>query len=244
MPRAPRANAGGYIYHVSNIAAGRKRLFRDAADYAGFLEALAAAKDAVRMRILGYCLMPDHWHLVVWPRKDGDLSRFVLRVATAHIHRYRDRHHIEAGERLYAERFRSFPIQNDEHLLDILRYIESNAVRAKLAKRPGQWAWSSLKMRGETNGLVEASPVKLPRDWPANVAEPLAEKLVAMQTCRRRSRPYGTEVWTRRTADRLGLGFSLRPQGRPRKNVDKETGRQGDKGRKKPGKAALRRGKA
>src|SRR5207245_346087 len=109
-------------------------------------------------RVIGYCLMPDHFHLVLWPRKDGDLSRFMLRVATAHLRHYRDHHHGATGERLYAARFRSFPIQNDNHLVSVLRYVESNPVRSELSRRAGQWSWSSFKGRSADDTVVDASP--------------------------------------------------------------------------------------
>src|SRR5258708_31316918 len=87
MPRVGRKSVGGVVYHVLNRANGRARLFNKPADYAAFVQMIGKAKEAVPMRVLGYCLMPNHWHLVLWPRADGDLSRFMLRLATSHVRR-------------------------------------------------------------------------------------------------------------------------------------------------------------
>ena len=67
------------------------------------------------VRLLAYCLMPDHFHLVLWPRKDGDLSRWMQWLSTSHVRRYHRRH--QTSGHIWEGRFRAFPIQPDEHLL-------------------------------------------------------------------------------------------------------------------------------
>src|SRR5438034_893562 len=74
MPRRLRFASGGYVYHVLNRAVGRVTLFRKDGDYAAFEKTLRQANDFQPMRLLAYCLMPNHWHLLLWPRGDGDLS--------------------------------------------------------------------------------------------------------------------------------------------------------------------------
>ncbi len=141
MARLLRASAGGVVYHIYNTAAPRKKLFRADADYKDFIEALAAASQALDTAVLGFCLMPDHFHLVVLPKRDGDLSRFMLRVVAAHIRNYRVRYRTAVGEKLFATRFRSFPVQRETYLLDALRVIESKPVRDGVARSPGRWKW-------------------------------------------------------------------------------------------------------
>jgi len=79
MPRRPRVDSGGLAYHVLNRGVGRRRLFDDAEDYAAFVRVLAEAVErdpgVPGIRLLGYCVMPNHWHLVVWPEADGQLSQ-------------------------------------------------------------------------------------------------------------------------------------------------------------------------
>jgi putative transposase len=191
-------------------------------DYADFVDAVRAASEALGVAVLGYCLMPDHFHLVVLPKKDGDLSRFMLRVVAAHVRHYRLRYRAETGDKLYASRFRSFPVQKDSHLLDVLRFVESNPARSNAVKRANQWEWSSLATRGTRDTFIDSSLVKIPAGWERSVTQPMDGELETLRTCLFRGRPYGDATWTRRTADRLGLGSSLHPIGRPRKMVAKK----------------------
>src|SRR3989304_486216 len=77
MGRPRRAAEGGYVYHVLNRANARMTIFEKDGDYEAFEIVLLEAVERTETRLLAYCLMPNHWHLVVWPRKDGELSRFV-----------------------------------------------------------------------------------------------------------------------------------------------------------------------
>jgi len=84
MGRALRVTPGDTVYHVLNRANGRQALFDDGGDYAAFERVLAEAQQRVPMRLLAYCLMPNHWHLVLWPLRDGDLSRFMAWLTLTH----------------------------------------------------------------------------------------------------------------------------------------------------------------
>ena len=226
MPRTARSAAGGVVYHVLNRGNGRQLLFHKPADYDAFLELLADVKKAVPgVAVLGYCLMPNHWHLVLLPRRDGELSRFVQRLGTAHVRRHHA--HYGGGGHLYQGRFKSFPVQDDYHLLTLLRYVESNPLRGEkpLARKPAAWKWCSFAARATPEGaaLLDEWPVDVPKDWAALVAEPLEDReREAVLASLRRGRPLGNEKWTKRTADRLGLGHTLNPRGRPRKRPPAE----------------------
>ena len=238
MPRVGRVAPGGVVQHVLNRGNRRGRLFAKAGDYDAFLRAmLLAAAGVPGVRVLGWCLMPNHWHLVLWPTADGELSRFMLRLTTTHVRRaYAHRRATAVGGHLYQGRFKSFPVQEDVHLATVLRYAEANAGRAGLAGRCRDWAWGSLRVRlglsagwGGPGGLTpdEAaavgqllypSPVELPADWEAVVDDRMAaDRLATVRACGRRGRPFGDADWTAATADRLGLGFTLRGRGRPKK---------------------------
>src|SRR5579864_3129721 len=145
MPRTARASVGDVCYHVLNRGNGRSRVFRKDGDYRAFVRLLQAAGERVPMRLLAYCLMPNHFHLLVWPRKDRALSRWMQWLLTAHVRRYH-RHYHSSGH-VWQGRFKAFPIEQDEHLLTVLRYVERNPLRASLVERAESWPWSSLAWR-------------------------------------------------------------------------------------------------
>jgi len=205
-----------------NRVSGEQDLFADDGDYEAFERVLAEARERAGMRVCAYALMPNHFHLVLWPRKDGDLSRFMQWLTMTHTQRWHAHRHSAGHGHLYQSRFKSFPIQANPHFLSVCRYVERNALRAKLVKRAEDWVWCSLACREQKldkgEALLDDWPVDRPRGWRRLVNEPQSEKeLDRLQTCLRRGQPYGDEAWTRRTAVKLGLESSLRPVGRPRK---------------------------
>ena len=221
MPRKPRVSRGGLAYHVMNRGNNRDSIFHKAADYDAFLNILAHVREAEPgVRVLAFCLMPNHWHLVLWPREDGQLSRFVQLLSTTHVRRYFAHYHRDSGGHLYQGRFRAFPIQRDEHLLAVLRYVEANPLRGKKVQRGRDWKWSSLSahLSGDPLKLLDEWPIDRPKNWEALVDGPMAEgELEAVRTSVKRGRPFGSEQWVTRTAKALGLEYTLRPRGRPPK---------------------------
>jgi putative transposase len=220
MGRPLRASDADFVYHALNRANGRLPLFDQPGDYQAFERVLAEACDRVPVRLLGYCLMPNHWHLVVWPRADGDLSRFVGWLTLTHTQRWHAHHRSAGTGHLYQGRFKSFPIQADEHLLTVCRYVERNPLRAGLVRRAQDWRWGSLWRRqwgtAEERALLAAWPVERPRRWLAIVnAVQTAAEVEAVQAAIRRGRPVGSAAWVARAATRLGLEGTLRPRGRP-----------------------------
>jgi putative transposase len=156
-------------YHVLNRGNARTRVFRREADYVAFLKLIDDAVERLPLRVLSYCLIPNHFHLVLWPRGDGDLSRWMQWLLTAHVRRYH-RHYHGSGH-VWQGRFKAFPIQRDEHLLTVMRYVERNPLRAGLVKKAQNWPWSSLGAMAANQRprwLVDG-PVDRPRDWIACV---------------------------------------------------------------------------
>ena len=222
MPRTARASQGGYCYHVINRGNGRAVVFHKDGDYDAFVRLLADAHERVPMRVLAYCLMPNHFHLVLWPKADGDLSRYMQWLLTAHVRRYHQHYH--SSGHVWQGRFKAFPIQEDEHLLTVLRYVERNPLRAELVKKVERWLWSSLvtSAADPPPAFLHPGPVKRPKDWLSYVQEPLtAGELARVRNSVVRGTPFGEERWTERAARRLGLEASLRPRGRPRKAMEK-----------------------
>jgi len=225
MPRRPRNAPGGLVYHALNRAVARLPLFEKPADYDAFERVLALALHKHPTRLLGYCLMPNHWHLVVWPRRDGELTAFVRWLTHTHTMRWHAHYHTQGTGHLYQGRFKSFPVETDDHLYTLLRYVERNALRAGLVKKAENWRWSSLGKRRLQDErilpLLHPWPIPLPGDWAKRVNRPQTEaELEAVRRCVVRGSPLGNTAWQERTARRLGLEYTLRPRGRPKKRVE------------------------
>ena len=212
-----RASVGGMWYHALNRGNRREAVFHKPGDYDAFVEAMTDVSVRVPADLLGYCLMPNHFHLILRPHRDGDLGRWMQWLLTAHARRYH-RHYGTTGH-IWQGRFKAFPIEDDDHLLTVLRYVERNALRAEFVSRAEDWKWSSLPawQRGSPLLWRGATAVRNER-WLERVNEPLsAADLQRVRHSVSRGRPYGDESWTRETATRLGLESCLRPRGRPRK---------------------------
>jgi putative transposase len=204
---------------------GRATVFHDASDYDAFVELLYRAKKRLPMRVLAWCLMPNHFHLVLLPHRDGDLGRWMHWLLTAHVQRHRWRHGTVG--RIWQGRFKAAPIQHDEHLAVVFRYVERNPLRAGLVDRAERWRWSSLRARtSNTDPLLSPSPVSLPPDWLEFVHRPrTVAELQRVRVSIARGRPFGDPTWIQDTAERLGLMGTLRPRGRPRKTRGAAPGR-------------------
>lgn len=222
MPRRPRTATGGLVYHVLNRRVGRLRLFERDSDYAAFERVLEEAIARGGIRLMAYCVMPNHWHLLLWPRHDDELSETLRWLTVTHTQRWHAAHRSAGSGPLYQGRFKSFPVQTDEHFLTVTRYVERNALRANFVRRAENWRWGSLwrQTQGDAKARVLLSdwPVPRPRNWLAyvNRAETPPE-LEALRRSAQRGRPFGSELWQNRTAKRLSLESTLRPRGRPRR---------------------------
>lgn len=221
MPRRPRIATGGLAYHVLNRRVGRLPLFDKPADYKAFETILQEAWELTGIRIVAYCLMPSHWHLLLWPRQDGDLSEVMRWVTVTHSQRWHAHRHTSGSGPVYQGRFKSFPVQTDEHFITVARYVERNALRAKLVERAEQWRWSSLWWRAQGDlkfsEFLSEWPVERPRHWIKWVNETEKEAdLEDLRCSAQRGRPFGGEEWMVRIAKRLGLESTFRPRGRPR----------------------------
>ena len=225
MGRRTRCSDAGYVYHVLNRAVGRATIFEKAADYAAFEKVLRQAWERTRMRLLAYALMPNHWHLVVWPEHDGQLSVYTQWLTVTHVRRWHAHHHSEGTGPIYQGRFKSFPVQADPHFFRVCRYVERNALRANLALRAEHWRWSSLWHRCHVTGVpwLHAWPLPCPESWLEDVNGVETEsELEALRRSVRRGAPYGDKSWQQETAVALRLESSLRRPGRPRKDQEIE----------------------
>lgn len=221
MPRAKRQSPGGIVYHVLNRANARQRIFKGTSDYSIFERILSEGLAKIPMRLTGYCLMSNHWHLLLWPYNDGDLSAFMHWVTMTHTQRWHAVHNTVGTGHLYQGRFKSFPIESEYYYLTALRYIESNPLRAGLVESSSDWIWSSLAIRrgvAKESVAISAGPVELPDNWAGLVdILPWEDDVGKIERCIRRGTPLGRDDWAQQTAENLLLTSTLRPRGRPRK---------------------------
>jgi putative transposase len=222
MSRGPRQTPGGIVYHVLNRAVARLPLFEKPADYAAFVRVLAEALDECPMRILAFVLMPNHWHFVLWPERDRDLTNFCRWLAHTHSMRWHAHYHTSGTGHIYQGRFKSFAVESDEHCYTVCRYVERNPLRANLVQRAEHWRWSSLWRRihgdDQPRRFLCRWPLPMPEDWVAHVNAPQTDgELEALRRSVRRCCPFGSPTWQTPMAARLGLGHTLRPLGRPKR---------------------------
>jgi len=144
------------------------RIFRKAADFAAMEQVLEEAVQRTRTRLLSYCLMSNHWHLLLWPREDGELSEVMRWLTVTHTQRWHANRHTSGTGPIYQGRFKSFPVESDDHLLTVARYVERNPLRAKMVERAADWQWCSLwrRCQGETS-FLHHWPMPIPDRWSA-----------------------------------------------------------------------------
>jgi putative transposase len=223
MPRHARSAPGGFVYHALNRAVARLPLFQKDEDYRAFERVLVEALAKHPIGLLAYCLMPNHWHFVVWPKRDEDMTAFLRWLTHTHTQRWHAHYHTAGTGHLYQGRYKTFPIQEDDHLYTVLRYVERNGLRAGLVKCAEDWPWSSLAHRQGGEGdpirpLLHLWPVPVPGDWLKRVNRVETEtELEALRRSVARGQPFGSEAWQKKTARALDLEYTFRKQGRPRK---------------------------
>jgi putative transposase len=205
------------VFHVLNRGVRRSQLFFTPADYEALLRIFCVAAERVAMRVLAVVLMPNHWHLVLWPRKDGDLTAYVGWVSLTHACRWQRAHQTRGLGPVYQGRFKAIPIQTDGHLVTVIRYVERNPVKPGLVSLAQDWPYSSASdILIPDRPRLDPWPIARPANWldRVNAPEP-DDELAALRKCVARSAPFGTDQWCEHTAASLGWTTGLRPAGRP-----------------------------
>jgi putative transposase len=227
---------------VINRANARFRMFRKGADFEAFERVLEEAvfRADGSVSLLAYCVMGNHWHLVIQTHAHRAMGQMMRWLTTTHAGRYRVAHSRKDQDgigHLYQGRYKSFLIEDDPHLLSVCRYVERNAARASLVERAEDWRWSSLwrwregprNQGDESTAMLAPWPVSAtgvrdkarfnrPRQWLRTVNTPLNEaELEALRLAIGRGRPFGGDAWVARMVTRHGLESTMRSPGRPRK---------------------------
>ncbi len=215
MPRTARSIRPGGYYHVLNRGNNRAAVFHEPDDFDVFVRLMTKAQDRRHLKIAAACLMPNHFHLVVRPDNADDLSIWLHWLLTVHASRFH-REKCSSG-RIWTGRFKAFPIQDDRHLLTVVRYVERNPLRAGLVGAAEDWRWGSLywrMVRSSQPSLAEL-PFPLPGNWCEFVNAPQTpQEIAAIRQSVNRGRPFGDSAWVARTAAELGLTHTLSGRGR------------------------------
>lgn len=208
---------GGVWYHVWNAGNGRAEVFHKPGDYASFVQAMHESNLRLPADLLGYCILPNHFHLLLRFGRDGDLGRWMQWLLTTHARRYHRQY--ETTGHVWQGRFKAFAVEDGEPLAAVLHYVERNPLRAELVTGAELWPWSSLSawLAGDVR-LWSGSGQLRTEQWQARVSEPLAAgELKRIRHSLVRGKPFGGRAWTREMAVKLGLESSLRRPGRPKK---------------------------
>jgi putative transposase len=172
MPPSVRITTGRLYYHAVNRAIDGHRLFHSDVEYAAFLSLVRQAKQRWPTRLFAFCLLPNHWHLVLAPIRDGDLSRVMKWLAITHTQRYRRATKSVGRGHLYQGRYKSRRILGDGHFVTVCRYVERNALDAGLVHRAEEWPWCSLWNRLNLppgGGLLDEWLIERPATWTEHV---------------------------------------------------------------------------
>lgn len=221
MPRQARIAVADTVYHVINRANERQTIFNIDQDYQHFETLLQEAVELTDMRLLGYCIMPNHWHLIIYPSTDTMMSEFMGWLTSTHTRQYRTRTKTVGYGHLYQDRYKSFPIENDKHFIDLIRYVEQNPLRAKLVTQSENWKWGSLYRRTygtiKQKKLLASLPTELPINYMQSVNQNLHEDaLTDIRYSVNKGKPYGSDTWTNYLVEKFGLTHTIRGPGRPK----------------------------
>jgi len=222
MSRRRQAGTGGYIFHVLNRGNRKMRLFESRGDYELFLKIVGETQAKVPVRCLAYCLMPNHFHFVLWPSRDGELSEFMRRLTMRHSKCWHVWRSTTGTGHVYQGRFKAIPVSTDEHFLCLCRYVERNPLRAGLVRWAEDWAWSSCAQRAGRSCPIVLSdwPIERPGHWfdLLRLEDPVQTEQI--RHCTRFGIPLGPEQWRDETAFALGLTTSPKHGGRPGRSAE------------------------
>lgn len=218
MPRHARVSPDGFVQHVLNRGDHRETLFHKPGDYRAFLSILSETAHRIPMRILAYCIMRNHFHLLLWPYKGEDLPHFMHLLMTVHISRYRKHYPPASPGHIYQSRYTNSLVEQGKSLFHVARYVEANALNAGLVKRAQDYEWSSASPSANDDERPDLSewPISKPKDWPTfvNLRTPSSE-LKRLQRLGARGAPIGTSDWTKGIAKVYRLEHTIRRNGRP-----------------------------
>ena len=219
MPRPLRIEIPDGIYHIINRANHRSIIFAKSHDYSAFEDIIFEGLKKYSVQIYAYVIMPNHWHLVLSPKKEGELARYLHWITTTHVHRWNEVRRLTGNGHLYQGRYRSFLVESGEYFLTLCRYVEGNPVRASLAASAEKWRWSSLWHRqNESKQVIKFAdwPIDVPRGYIdfVNKAFATEDKFIKdIALSMSLGVPYGSLKWKKKLPE--DVCPKSRPRGRP-----------------------------
>lgn len=220
MARQPRIDLAGYTYHVINRASGRVPIFKTEKDFLQFEKVLVEAKKLVDVDIDAFCIMPNHFHFALRPKRDGDLQKFMGWLTKTQTQRWHASHDTIGHGHLYQGRYKSFIVHTDSYYVALMQYIEQNPLRAGLVKRSDDWKWGSLywRLKGikEQQTLLSEWEVPRPKEYLTQVN--LLQKKETLNEIRasiEKGSPLGGVEWKLALIESFGLEYTTRKVGRP-----------------------------
>ena len=216
MSRIARVVVPGYPHHITQRGNRRQQTFFSDSDYRAYIRFLAKEKKRAEAEIWGYCLMPNHTHVVVVPKRPDSLAALFKEAHRKYTRRINSR--MRWSGHLWQERFHSFPM-DELHTFNAVRYAELNPVRARICQTAEEWPWSSVHahMRKEDDLLVRVEPM-LERvdDWKAYLGEGIPESVLKLiRHHGRTGRPVGSEDFIRTLERKTGRSLRKRKPGPP-----------------------------
>jgi putative transposase len=221
MPRRLRHSLQGAAFHVMNRAIQQTVLFRTRADYDAFLAIVREGISKFKVRIIAYCVMPNHWHFVVLCDRIEDISNWLHWTTGTHAIRWNLFHGTRGRGAVYQSRFKAVPIQTETSLYRVCRYVERNALRSGLVAAAESWEFGSLYASCNNCYAIPLSswPIVRPSNWIGFVNSPEDHlELDDLRQTLRRGQPIGEPAWQKAVAPFIGL--SMKPIGRPKKIPD------------------------
>jgi len=223
MPRPPRTDVGNYVYHALNRSVARMTLFETDGDFKLFENTLEEMVERTNIRLLAYCIMPNHFHLLLYPQNDGDLSNFMRLLTVTHTQRWHARKGTVGSGHLYQGRYKSFLVDTDNYFTAVFRYIEQNPLRAKIVNDPLTWRWSSLYRRilgtEKEKKLLSSLPVELPENYLESLKKSLTiNEIEQIRISVNKCQPFGKDRWREKVTRAFKLESTFRKGGRPKKN--------------------------
>ena len=226
MARIPRSVIGDMVYHVLNRANNKKTIFQEEKDYYALEKVLLEGKEKFPIDIYSLIIMPNHWHFVLSAKIGENISSFMRWITHTHTQRWHVKYKSIGYGHVYQGRYKSFPIERDNHFLQVCRYVERNPLRAKLVNRAEDWKWSSLWIRkygtDKQKYLLSSWPINPPKhylEWVNDNMSNEKEELNRIRNAIQRGCPFGKDFWVMEIAEKLGLNSTLNPRGRPKKGT-------------------------
>ena len=218
MPRIPRGEMVGGIYHIINRGNMKMQVFDDMEDYEYFLKLLEIASKREQVEIHAYCLMPNHFHLLLIPKETKSLSRFMQWVMTSHVRYYHKKN--RTSGHIWQGRYKSFIVEKESYYISLMRYIEANALRAKLVLKAQDWDYGSLMEREQKHRTLLSEPyIEIYEDWVEYVNTPIKRgELATIRNSVNRQAPLGEEQWQLEIATKYGMLSTLNQRGRPKRD--------------------------